>query len=159
MIPGLVQLTLDWRNVPAETPDDIVQKIEALLSTALNESPYAAEVQARVAISKKAFTTYTGLTEDFPSIFPSFLMPEQDPLVQTAQATLIEALGRDDGVGIWSFATDGGHLMQAGIPTLGFGPGDDKLPHTNQERISLAQIEEALIGYTALLLTLPTLEA
>jgi acetylornithine deacetylase/succinyl-diaminopimelate desuccinylase-like protein len=95
------------------------------------------------------------MIEDLPSITPSFLMPLQHPLVQTAHQTLVDALGRDDGVGVWGFATDGGHLMEAGIPTLGFGPGDNKLAHTNQERISLAEMEEALVGYTALLLSLP----
>ena len=44
--------------------------------------------------------------------------------------------------------------MAAGIPTVGFGPGDDTLPHTNQERISLAQMEEAVVGYVALMLAL-----
>jgi acetylornithine deacetylase/succinyl-diaminopimelate desuccinylase-like protein len=42
--------------------------------------------------------------------------------------------------------------MAAGIPTVGFGPGDDRLAHTNQERISLAQMEEAVTAYTALIL-------
>ena len=58
------------------------------------------------------------------------------------------------GVDVWRFATDGGHLMAAGIPTIGFGPGDDALPHTNQERISLAQMEEALVAYVPLILSL-----
>ncbi|GAB4424703.1 MAG: M20/M25/M40 family metallo-hydrolase [Anaerolineae bacterium] len=150
VIPSLVQLTLDWRNVPSETPNDIVAKTNALLAEVL-----AGSVQARAAVSKKEFTTYTGITEDFPSIFPSFLMPLDHPLVQTAHNTLADALGRDDGVSVWRFATDGGHLMEAGIPTLGFGPGNDQLAHTNQECIPLAQMKEALVGYTSLLLALP----
>ncbi len=156
VIPSLVQLTLDWRNVPSETPEMIVQKTNALLADALAGTPYAASLKARAAISKKVFTTYTGVTEDFPSVFPSFLMPLQHNLVQTAHKTLAEALNRDDGIGVWRFATDGGHLMEAGIPTLGFGPGNDQLAHTNQERIPLTQIEEALVGYAALMLALPT---
>jgi acetylornithine deacetylase/succinyl-diaminopimelate desuccinylase-like protein len=67
---------------------------------------------------------------------------------------LAEVLGRDEGIDIWRFATDGGHLMAAGIPTIGFGPGDERLAHTNQERMSLAQMEEAIVAYAALILTL-----
>lgn len=159
VIPSLVQLTLDWRNVPSETPNDIIKKTNDLLAEVLAGSPFANSLQARAAISKSVFTTYTGFTEDFPAIAPSFLMPLQHELVQTGHQSLVDALGRDGGVGVWGFATDGGHLMEAGIPTLGFGPGDNKLAHTNQERIPVAQIEEALVGYTALMLSLPTASA
>jgi succinyl-diaminopimelate desuccinylase len=148
VIPGEVRLTLDWRNIPAESPDEIVAKIQDLLDS-LGE-----DAQARVEISTTRLTTYTGLQEDFPAIFPSFLLAEDDPIIQTAHATLVKVLGRDEGIDIWSFATDGGHLMTAGIPTIGFGPGDETLAHTNQERINLAQMEEAVVAYAALVLAL-----
>ena len=51
------------------------------------------------------------------------------------EANMIRALGS---------IIDGGHLMQAGIPTVGFGPGNETLAHTSNERIDLAQMEEAL---------------
>lgn len=155
VIPSLVQLTLDWRNVPPETPADIINKISELLAEVLNKMPLAANLRAGATITQNSFTTYTGFTEDFPAIAPSFLMPLQHELVRHGHQTLVDALGRDDGVGVWGFVTDGGHLMAAGIPTLGFGPGNNKLAHTNQERISVAEMEEAVVGYTALLLSLP----
>jgi acetylornithine deacetylase/succinyl-diaminopimelate desuccinylase-like protein len=148
VIPGEVRLTLDWRNIPAESPDEIVAKIQNLLDS-LGE-----DAQAGVEVSTTRLTTYTGLQEDFPAIFPSFLLAEDDPIIQTAHATLVKVLGRDEGIDIWSFATDGGHLMTAGIPTIGFGPGDETLAHTNQERINLAQMEEAVVAYAALVLAL-----
>ena len=148
VIPGEVKLTLDWRNVPAESPQAIVNKVKRLLACLPDDD------QAFVEISRTHLTTYTGVEEDFPAVFPSFLLAENDSLVQTAHTALVDVLGRDDGVDIWRFATDGGHLMAAGIPTIGFGPGDETLAHTNQERISLAQIEEAVVAYTALILAL-----
>lgn len=154
VIPSLVQLTLDWRNVPAETPDIIVNKIQKLIETAVTPAANAGEVDVRAAISHSEFTTYTGVVEDFQAVFPSFLLAVDDPLVQAAHAALVEAFGRDDGVNVWRFATDGGHLVEAGIPTVGFGPGDDQLAHTRLERIRLAQMEEALVGYMALALAL-----
>jgi acetylornithine deacetylase/succinyl-diaminopimelate desuccinylase-like protein len=148
VIPGQVKLTLDWRNVPAESPETIVSKIQDLLDSLPGDS------QAGVEVSTTRLTTYTGREDDFPAVFPSFLLAENDPVVQAAHATLVDVLGRDDGIDIWRFATDGGHLMTAGIPTIGFGPGDETLAHTNQERISLAQMEEAVVAYAALILAL-----
>lgn len=148
VIPGQVKLILDWRNVPAESPEAIVQKVQSLLDN------LPAGHQAGVAVVTTRLTTYTGLAQDFPAVFPPFLLAVDTPVVQTAYAALVDVLGRDDGVDIWRFATDGGHLMAAGIPTVGFGPGDENLAHTNQECISLAQMEEAVAGYVALILAL-----
>jgi putative selenium metabolism hydrolase len=148
--PGQVYLTLDWRNVPTETPEEIVAKIQRLLDTCLAAEALAG-IQAVVEVKTQEFITYTGMTRLMPAIFPSFLLAEDDRFVRAARSTLVEALGRDDGVDIWRFATDGGHLMAAGIPTIGFGPGDERLAHTNQERISLAQMAEAVVAYTALI--------
>lgn len=153
VIPGEVYLTLDWRNVPAETPEAIVAKIRALLDSSLSNKA-AEEGQATVEITTKEFTTYTGMAKMFPSVFPSYILAEDNPFLRAAQATLVDVLGRDEAVDIWLFATDGGHLMKAGIPTIGFGPGDERLAHTNQERIKLAQMGEAVVAYTALILTL-----
>ena len=148
VIPGEVKLTLDWRNVPAESPEAIVDRVQKLLDSLSNDN------QANVEISTTRLKTYTGIEENFPAVFPSFLLAEDDPIIKAAHTTLVDVLGRDDGVDIWRFATDGGHLMTAGIPTIGFGPGDETLAHTNQERISLAQMKEAVVAYAALILAL-----
>ena len=153
VVPGEVYLTLDWRNVPAESPEMIVARIQDLLDT-LASAETENDYQATVEITRTKFITYTGLEKIFPSIFPSYLLVEDDPFLRAAQATLVSVLGRNEGVDVWRFATDGGHLMAAGIPTIGFGPGDDRLAHTNQERISLAQMEEAVVAYAALILAL-----
>ena len=154
VIPETIQLTLDWRNVPAEAPDEIIAKVENLLAECLPRVHQSDSIQGRAFVNRSEFTTYTGMVEIFPSVFPSFILPEDDLLVQKAHRGLVRALQRDVDIGIWRFATDGGHLMSAGIPTLGFGPGDDQLAHTNQERVSLAQMEEALVGYLSLIMGL-----
>lgn len=154
VIPGRISLILDWRNIPDESPEMIIAKVKTLLDRSLASSSQTQGCRATVTITDQEFTTYTGVSQLLPSIFPSFLLPETDRFIQQAHTALVNVLGRDDGVDIWRFATDGGHLMKAGIPTIGFGPGDDKLAHTNQERIPLAQMEEAVGCYAALVLAL-----
>ena len=50
-----------------------------------------------------------------------------------------------------AFATDGGHLVSAGIPTVGFAPGEESFAHTTQDRVAIAQLREAAVGYLPLL--------
>lgn len=146
--PSRLVLTLDWRNVPAETLETILRQVDALLQTCL-EPGITAEVQP----ATYRFSTYTGVSMEHPAIFPSFLRAETDPFVQRAHQIISRALSRTDPVGVWPFATDGGYISAAGIPTLGFGPGDETLAHTNRERISLHAMAEATVGYAALALT------
>jgi succinyl-diaminopimelate desuccinylase len=143
--PGEARLTLDWRNVPEETPDHIIAKLNSLVAESL---PPGADSQ--VDVVRRRFRTYTGYEEDFPSIFPSFVLPGDHPLLQAAQSILSETLKRPIAVDTWQFATDGGHLMAAGIPTIGFGPGDPALAHTNRERLPVSMLVEAVAGYLAL---------
>ena len=49
-------------------------------------------------------------------------------------------------VDIWPFATDGGHMMAAGIPAIGFGPGNLTLAHTNREHILINDMLEAVVS-------------
>lgn len=146
--PGRLVLTLDWRNVPSETLESVLRKVDALLQSCL-EPGVTAEVQPAVY----RFSTYTGVSVEHPAIFPSFLRAEADLFVQRAHQTISRTLNRTDPVGVWPFATDGGYLSAAGIPTLGFGPGDETLAHTNRERIAVSAMAEATIGYAALALT------
>jgi succinyl-diaminopimelate desuccinylase len=145
VIPGEVHLTLDWRNVPGETPEQIVRRLNDLLSDCLSPG---AEGEVRVATER--LTTYTGYSQDFPSIFPSFGLPADHALARAAHRVLVEGLGRQVEMDTWPFATDGGHLMAAGVPTVGFGPGDPTLAHTNQERLSVDALLEGLTGYLSL---------
>jgi succinyl-diaminopimelate desuccinylase len=143
--PGEARLTLDWRNVPQETPEQIIAKLSSMVAESV---PPGAESQ--VDVVRHRVRTYTGYEEDFPSIFPSFVLPEDHPTLGAAQSILSETLQRHIAVDTWQFATDGGHLMAAGVPTIGFGPGDPALAHTNRESLPVSMLLEAVTGYLAL---------
>jgi succinyl-diaminopimelate desuccinylase len=145
--PASLWLVLDWRNIPGEGPQEIVAKLEALLATSLEPG-----CQGRIEITTKELVTYTGLRMGYPDKFPSFTTSAADPWLAEIQELLATALGRSVEVGTWRFATDGGHLAAAGTTVLGFGPGDETVVHTVQERLSLSDLVESLVGYTAICL-------
>jgi succinyl-diaminopimelate desuccinylase len=148
-IPSTAQVYLDWRNVPAESPEEALAALRPLLEETL---PPGATGDVRIDVYD--LTTYTGIQDAFPSIFPSFLLEEDHPLLLAARRTLEDMFGRPFPPGIWGFATDGGHLMAAGIPTIGFGPGDEAQAHVVDEHIEITQLVEALAANAALVLAL-----
>jgi len=153
VIPSTARVALDWRNIPVQSPNDILAALRPLLQESLRASlPEGATGEVRV--DTENLTSYTGIAEDFPSIFPSFALGEDDPALLTARRALEELLGRPFPPDIWSFATDGGHLMAVGVPTVGFGPGDETQAHVADEHIEIAEMVEALAANAALALAL-----
>jgi len=143
--PSALHLVLDWRNIPGEQPDEIISRLEALLARSLEPG-----CRGRIEIARKELISYTGLSLTYPDLFPSFTTPAENPWLVKAQAALTAALGRPVEIGIWRFATDGGHFAQAGATVLGFGPGDEAVVHTVEERLPLDQLVESVMGYLTL---------
>ena len=147
--PRQVYLHLDWRNLPDETTDEIVRRVQDLLDGSL-----VPESQGVVELFQRSTPTYTGYRETYPVIFPPFELPADHDLVAGAESILSRALRRPVSTDIWRFTTDGGHLMQAGVPTIGFAPGAEVYCHTVQDRVSIDMLMEGMVGYMALALGL-----
>ena len=145
VIPGEVWLTLDWRNIPDEQPDDIIRMLEALLA----ESTVAG-TSASVSIPVFPHTCYTGYKMDIPSCMDPFVTRSND-LALTSAIQVLEALwGSMPETGFWKFATDGGNFKGPETTCIGFAPGDETLAHTIDEHIPIVQLADALDGNEAL---------
>jgi len=146
--PATLHLVLDWRNVPAEGPQEIVSKLSTLLAGSL-----LADCKGKIEIASKELVSYTGFELSYPDVFPSFTTRADHPWLDEARSILEAVLERTIEIGTWRFATDGGHFAKAGTAVLGFGPGDDAVVHTVEERIAIDELVESVVGYMALSLT------
>jgi succinyl-diaminopimelate desuccinylase len=151
VIPGEARLHLDWRNLPNEGPDEVLAKLAPALEGCLAEVKGS---QGEVTVHTRDLRTYTGRTESFPDVFPSYGLAADHPLVGEARGILERALSRPVETIIWKFATDGGHLVQAGVPAIGFGPAEAAELHTVGESVPLEMLKEGMLGYAALALSL-----
>ncbi|MGQ9555534.1 MAG: M20 family metallopeptidase [Anaerolineae bacterium] len=147
--PGRLVLHLDYRNLPEEGADDITQRLRRLLAECLLDG-----CTGNVEIERSRMATYTGYERVVPNAFPPFQLPADHPILTLARHALAELTGTKPNVGVWRFSTDGGHLMEAGIPTIGYGPGEEHLVHTTHESIAVADLTQAAAGYAALCLAL-----
>jgi len=149
VIPETVAVHLDWRTAPGESR----QEAEALLNALLQQTVEPG-VQAVVTIRQRTVRAYTGAEREVQYAMPACCLEAADPRVLLAQQLLQQALARPVAVDVWTFSTDGGQLSEAGVPCVGFGPGEEALAHVVDERLSLEQLHEATLGYMALALGL-----
>jgi len=149
VIPGEAVLYLDWRNVPEETPQDVIDSLQNILDGCLEDG-----CEGHVALNVTHFHAYTGYEETLPREFPGFVLAPDHPLIAQAKEVLEHRFGHEVDVIKWRFATDGAYLVNAGIPTIGFAPASDLYPHTTGDRIALDAMAKGLVGYMALALEL-----
>jgi len=157
VVPGEVWLTCDWRNVPGESGEEARAKLQELGDHALAASRAALGVAAdaplpalEVLITPVERASFSGMTMDYQADNPAYVVRADHPALATAKQALDAALARDVPVGVWQFATDGGHFALEGMICVGFGPGDDLLAHTIKESIPIAELERGLAGNEAL---------
>ncbi len=145
VIPGEATVFVDWRNVPGEPAGAVIGRLQKLLDDCLDPG-----TSGTVRLLEVKQQTYTGLEVSFPDEMPDFETPADNPYARRALNLLEGLFPGKAGPVYWRFATDAGHFARVGTVALGFAPGDDTLPHTYEERISLAELVDGLAGYIAL---------
>jgi putative selenium metabolism hydrolase len=151
VIPGEAWLTLDCRLVPGQSAADARRSLAPALEESLVDG-----ASAEIEIPTYRRVAYTGLEVAMPAENPAYVLPADHPAV-TAAADVLEAeTGERPPVGVWGFATDGGHFAAAGMTVVGLGPGEEELAHTVEESVEIDQLVTATRAYGALALRWPS---
>lgn len=142
VIPDRCTLTFDNRFLPGESPERPVQDVLKLLeqiSTSSRGSVY--ELRCR-------------------RVLPSYLVPPDDPYVSLMSSVVADISGRLPAKRGWLFGTDGAYLVnELKIPTVGFGPGDERFAHTPVDHVPVADLLLACRAYVEFVRRLGELSA
>jgi putative selenium metabolism hydrolase len=148
VIPDRCDLYVDRRLTLGETPEGALAELRAL--------PEARG--ARIEIPRWARPSYTGYRVEVPLTFPTWVLPADHPLVGAAQRACEACFGRQAPTGRWAFSTNGVYWQGvAGIPTIGFGPGDEATAHTVLDSVPVQEVWDAADYYATLPLALDDL--
>lgn len=145
VVPGEACLACDVRLAPGQSLEELRQELEDLLMSCL-----AHGLEASVEIPTFTRRSYAGLEMRMPADMSPILLPADHPAILSAVSVLAEPLGGPPEVGVWRFATDGGHFADAGMTVVGFGPGDEELAHTVDESLDVTELEVAVDAYDCL---------
>lgn len=146
-VPDEATIFIDRRLTFGETKDGCVEQVRALIPP-----------QHRAAIKVEELfydePSYTGFVFPVDKYFPPWALDEAHPLVQAGIQTRALLGLADAPTGKWDFSTNGTYWAgKAGIPSIGFGPGDETTAHTVNDSVSLNEVVQAT-GFYALVASL-----
>jgi acetylornithine deacetylase/succinyl-diaminopimelate desuccinylase family protein len=118
VVPGECTFSIDRRLIPGETRESVVGEITATLDSIASEDPtfrYELDIDPR------------------KDHIPANITEDTSPLVQSLQASVTSVTGQEPEYFVaWAGATDGRFYRQAGIDTVGYGPGGENAHGANE---------------------------
>ncbi len=143
-VPDECRIFIDRRVTFGDTVESVIAEIEALI-------PPHQRADFRIEQLVWEEPSHTGAVYRYEKYFPAWALDADDPFVQAGQATVEALWGRRAPAGKWDFSTNGNYWRgKAGIPSIGFGPGDEIYAHAVNEHVSLADVVEATKFYALL---------
>ena len=118
VVPGECKFSIDRRLIPGETRDSAVAEIIATLDGIASQDP--------------AFR-YELELDPLKNYIPPNITENSSPIVQALQASITQVTGQEPEYFVaWAGATDGRFYRQAGIDTVGYGPGGENAHGANE---------------------------
>jgi putative selenium metabolism hydrolase len=143
VIPDRCTFVIDRRLTLGETEARALAEVQQII--------HREGVRAEVVVPEFEVTSYTGQRLHGREYYPAWLIREDHPMVKAAQRAVERALGVRPRLSTWAFSTDGVYTMgEAGIPTIGFGPGEERYAHTTDECIRVEDVIQAAHAYASI---------
>ena len=143
-VPDEAIIYIDRRMTFGETKEAVKKQVEDLIP---------AEFKDTVKLEELFYDepSYTGFVFPVDKYFPAWAYEESHPLVAAGQEAR-KLIGLPDAKpGKWNFSTNGIYWAgKAGIPSIGFGPGDEETAHTVNDSVSLDDMVKSTEFYAVL---------
>jgi putative selenium metabolism hydrolase len=140
-VPDKCTVTIDRRVTAGETRESVMKHLRSL--------PGADGVR----LEEMFYDTpaYNGFVFKVDKWFPAWVLEDDHPFVRAGQSAREKLWGATDPAGRWGFSTNGIYWMgKAGIPSIGFGPGDEVHAHTVEDQVKLDDVVKATEFYALL---------
>ncbi len=140
-VADYARLHLDRRLTWGETKESAVLEIEALIKG----------LDAKVELLHYEETAYTGTKYGMDKYYPTWMIPVNHPIIQAGEFAFEKLFGKKPRVDKWTFSTNGVTINGIyGIPTIGFGPGNEVMAHAPDEKVSVDDLVASSAFYAAL---------
>jgi putative selenium metabolism hydrolase len=141
-VPNEALIYIDRRVTFGEEPQTELERIKRVVGE-------RSDIEASILFYDDA--SYTGFVFPVDKIYPAWALPENNTYVQAGVKAGELLWGGTMPTGKWDFSTNGTYWMgKAGIPSIGFGPGDEIHAHTVLDQVSLDDVVRATEWYALL---------
>jgi len=141
-VPDECTIFIDRRVTFGETKAEALSQVERLI-------PANAGIKVSELFSDGP--SYTGFFFPVSKYFPAWAFDEAHPLVQAGQRAIEMLWNEKRPSGKWNFSTNGIYWAgKAGIPSIGFGPGDEIYAHSTLDQNKMGDVVQATEFYALL---------
>lgn len=145
-VPDEAIIYIDRRITFGEDPQDELKRLQDIIGD-------RDDIEASILLYDEP--SYTGFIFPLDKIYPAWAHDEDHPFVQAGVQAGVELFG-EMKTGKWDFSTNGIYWAgKAGIPSIGFGPGDEIHAHTVMDQVRLEDVVRATEWYALLPALLP----
>ncbi len=139
-VSDFARIHLDRRLTWGETKESAVAEIKELVR----------DLEAKVEVLNYKESAYTGVEYGMEKYYPTWKLDEDNEFVLKGIDTFENLFGLKPEVGKWSFSTNCVTINGIyGIPTFGFGPGNEVLAHAPNEKVPVDDLVAASAFYAA----------
>ena len=148
-IPDQASIHLDRRLTAGETRASAVAEVQEAVGS-----------DGRVEVPFYPGRAYTGLEYGMDMYYPTWTLPADHAAVREGVAVASALFGEAPRVDRWTFSTNGVAIMGLhGIPTIGYGPGDEVLAHAPDEKVPVDHLVKASAFYALFALRMSGVDA
>ncbi|OQY96788.1 MAG: selenium metabolism hydrolase [Chloroflexi bacterium UTCFX4] len=143
-VPDEATIFIDRRVTFGETKESAIAAIDALIPN---------DQRDKIKLEELFYDepSYTGFVFPVDKYYPAWALDEAHPLVQAGQNAIQELWNETRPTGKWAFSTNGTYWAgKAGIPSIGFGPGDEIYAHSTLDQNKLDDVVAATEFYALL---------
>lgn len=145
VVPDLCTVDIDTRNTPNFPVEDILKRQREIIDKLASEDP---EFKADVHLIEHELVCWTGHKEVVKAICNPFYTDPNSWIVKTAKNSIREITGEEPKAIVWNFGTESWCFKMRGISTIGFGVGEERFTHSNNEVLSIEDLIKATKIYT-----------
>lgn len=132
------RLHLDRRLTRGETMDSALREIRELVEG----------LPAEIEVLNYRQKAYTGREYGMEKYYPTWVLEPDHPVVARAEKVYRSLFSAEPRVDKWTFSTNAVTINGLyGIPTVGFGPGNEVLAHAPDEKVSIDDLVKASAFY------------
>ena len=137
-VPDEAIIYVDRRITFGEEPDAELRRLRGIIGA-------RSDITAEILVYDEP--SYTGFVFPLDKIYPAWAFDEDEPIVQAGLAAAEVLYGPVD-TGKWDFSTNGIYWAgKAGIPSIGFAPGNEIHAHTVLDQVPLEDVVRSTEWY------------